>query len=142
MLLLHDYMLKRYKWFYLLVILLGLAKNNDAQTFGYHFSRFGLENGLSNNRVQSIFRDSVGFVWFGTASGLNRFDGYKCKVFRRITSDTFCLADNNATAVFPLPHNRLWIGSNLKPSVYEQTTDKFSTNYQSFFVIWGCLKTG
>lgn len=125
----------------LLVFFVGLTTSSEAQSDEYHFSRFGLENGLSNNRVQAIFRDSVGFVWFGTASGLNRFDGYQCKVFRKVSSDTCSIADNNATAIFPLPNNKLWIGSNLEPSIYDQTTDKFSSNYQAFFRDLGLPET-
>ncbi|MCI0491013.1 MAG: hypothetical protein L0229_30860 [Blastocatellia bacterium] len=33
------------------------------------------EDGLAHNRVQSIVRDSQGFLWFCTTNGLSRFDG-------------------------------------------------------------------
>jgi ligand-binding sensor domain-containing protein/signal transduction histidine kinase len=33
-------------------------------------------DGLANNRVYSIASDSRGFLWFATAEGLSRFDGY------------------------------------------------------------------
>ena len=32
-------------------------------------------NGLPHDRIKQIFRDSRGFLWFGTAAGLSRFDG-------------------------------------------------------------------
>ena len=35
--------------------------------------------GLASNHVLSMLRDSNGFMWFGTASGLNRFDGVGMK---------------------------------------------------------------
>src|ERR1043166_7084747 len=31
---------------------------------------------LANNEINKIFRDSRGFLWFCTAGGLSRFDGY------------------------------------------------------------------
>src|SRR5437899_1605448 len=33
-------------------------------------------DGLSHNSIHKILRDSRGFVWFATADGLSRFDGY------------------------------------------------------------------
>ena len=41
-----------------------------------HFKHFTEKDGLSDNRVQAIVRDGQGFVWVGTANGLNRYDGY------------------------------------------------------------------
>ncbi len=39
-------------------------------------AHFSLENGLSDRTVTSICQDGQGFLWIGTANGLNRFDGY------------------------------------------------------------------
>ncbi|HTF27247.1 MAG TPA: two-component regulator propeller domain-containing protein [Flavitalea sp.] len=41
-----------------------------------------VQAGLSDNRIQSIFQDSQGFMWFGTNNGLNKYDGYQCSVFK------------------------------------------------------------
>ena len=38
-------------------------------------------DGLSSNQVNTIFKDAQGKVWFGTASGLNRYDGYSVESF-------------------------------------------------------------
>lgn len=45
------------------------------------FHRISLEQGLSDGRVSSIVQDKYGFMWFGTAAGLNRYDGYNIKVY-------------------------------------------------------------
>lgn len=37
---------------------------------------FGPENGLSNRHITAVMRDDLGFVWVGTVSGLDRFDGH------------------------------------------------------------------
>ncbi len=44
-----------------------------------HFRHFTEKDGLSDSRVQAIVRDGQGFLWVGTANGLNRYDGYNFK---------------------------------------------------------------
>jgi hypothetical protein len=47
----------------------------------------GINQGLSNNSVISIYQDHKGFMWFGTFDGLNRYGGYGFKIFRNRTND-------------------------------------------------------
>ena len=46
---------------------------------GFTFVRFLQEdgNGLSGNEIYSVYQDQKGFIWIGTANGLQRFDGSK-----------------------------------------------------------------
>lgn len=53
-----------------------------------------LNQELSQGRVSDIVEDDRGFVWIGTMDGLNRYDGYKVKVFRHEYYDS-CSIDNN-----------------------------------------------
>jgi ligand-binding sensor domain-containing protein/AraC-like DNA-binding protein len=41
----------------------------------FAFRKISVEQGLSNNFVRAIHRDSYGFIWFGTLEGIDRFDG-------------------------------------------------------------------
>ncbi len=43
------------------------------------FIEYDISDGLSNNTVYAIMQDKVGFVWMGTATGLDRFDGVRFK---------------------------------------------------------------
>src|SRR4029450_672968 len=45
---------------------------------------YNTEAGLAHNRVKRIVQDSHGFLWFCTADGLSRFDGYQ---FRNYTPE-------------------------------------------------------
>lgn len=73
----------RVKFYYLLAVTLIFACNKAfGQRNQYRFSQLDISNGLSHNQVNCIFKDSEGFMWFGTASGLNRYDGYAFKVFK------------------------------------------------------------
>lgn len=42
---------------------------------------YSVADGLANNTVNKIVRDSRGFLWFCTADGISRFDGYEFKNF-------------------------------------------------------------
>src|SRR5882762_3771291 len=37
---------------------------------------YTVADGLAHNEINKIVRDSRGFLWFCTANGLSRFDGY------------------------------------------------------------------
>lgn len=64
------------------VLLLSLiAWPVRGQTNEYRFSHINVNHGLSHNQIKSIFKDKTGFLWVGTISGLNRYDGYNVKVF-------------------------------------------------------------
>jgi ligand-binding sensor domain-containing protein len=72
----------RVKFYIVVSVLLFAYTNNFAQNSQYQFSRLNISNGLSHNQVTCILKDTKGFMWFGTASGLNRYDGYSFKVFK------------------------------------------------------------
>jgi len=66
---------------------------NSAQQKQIAFRDVTVTNGLSQNSVVSIAQDSIGYLWFATQDGLNRYDGktfkYYNKQFTDITRPTF-----------------------------------------------------
>ncbi|MBL4677013.1 MAG: hypothetical protein JKY70_12530 [Mucilaginibacter sp.] len=54
-----------------------------GQTQNLKFTQLATSSGLSRSEVQCIYQDRQGFMWFGTRDGLNRYDGYKFKVFKK-----------------------------------------------------------
>ena len=57
------------------VALLGFAAGAHAERLP--IKAYTVENGLAHNRVKRIVQDSHAFLWFCTAAGLSRFDGYQ-----------------------------------------------------------------
>lgn len=90
-------------------------------------TKLGIEQGLSNNTVASIFQDHRGFMWFGTLEGLNRFDGYNFRIFRNRINDTNSLVYTNVQAISEDKNGNLWLGTRQGASRYSSSTDKFST---------------
>jgi signal transduction histidine kinase/ligand-binding sensor domain-containing protein len=75
-----------------------------------NFFELSRVNGLSNNNVTAIARDSKGYMWFGTENGLNRYNGYEFKKYNTSNYDTSGLHDNHITSLQIDQEGRLWIG--------------------------------
>jgi len=50
-------------------------------------------------------------MWFGTADGLNRYDGYSFTVFKNTPSDSSSLNNNYVTALFEDRAGNLWVST-------------------------------
>ncbi len=103
-----------------------------AETNLYSFTRIDINHGLSNNRVYSFLKDSRGFMWFGTFSGLNRYDGYTFKIFKNIPSDSTSLSDNTVIGLFEDNFGKIWIINTTSFNVYDPVTEKFSQDSEIF----------
>jgi len=82
-------------------------------------SCLGIDQGLSNNSVNSIFKDHSGLMWFGTYDGLNRYDGYDFKIFRHNPGDPGSIVNSWVGAVGEDSLYRLWVGTANGISIYD-----------------------
>jgi signal transduction histidine kinase/ligand-binding sensor domain-containing protein/DNA-binding response OmpR family regulator len=103
-----------------------------GQSEYYHFSKLNTYNGLSHNQVNAILKDPDGFLWFGTVSGLNRYDGYSFKIFRKKPSDSTSLYDNYILSLFGLPNGKMWVTTREGPCIYNSNTEKFDADYSKY----------
>jgi ligand-binding sensor domain-containing protein len=87
-----------------------LAVAASAQT-DMRFDHLTMDDGLSESIVLSIVQDRDGYLWFGTADGLNRFDGTAIKTFHANPSDTTTLSNNYVQRLFVDRSGKLWAGS-------------------------------
>ena len=60
---------------FVLLLTITIASSHAQQIDEKNFTRYTKLDGLSNNSVLAVTQDSVGYLWIGTAKGLNRFDG-------------------------------------------------------------------
>ncbi|QCR25098.1 hybrid sensor histidine kinase/response regulator transcription factor [Pontibacter sp. SGAir0037] len=98
----------------------------------YRFSHLDINAGLSNNQVKCFLKDSRGFLWVGTASGLNRYDGYKFKVFRYDSNDSSSVISNNIIKLFEGPEGEIWVLTSEGFSVYNPKTESFSRHNNAY----------
>ncbi|MEI7420549.1 MAG: two-component regulator propeller domain-containing protein [Prolixibacteraceae bacterium] len=84
------------------------------------------EEGLSQNEVTSILQDNEGFMWFGTRSGLNRYDGYEFLVFNQVPGDSSSLVNTSIERIYKDSKGIIWIGTKSNGiSRYNPVTGKF-----------------
>ncbi|RYY60132.1 MAG: hybrid sensor histidine kinase/response regulator, partial [Chitinophagaceae bacterium] len=105
-----------------------------AQAGKYSFSKLDIYNGLSHNQVNTILKDNTGFLWFGTMSGLNRYDSYGFKVFRHSAADTTSINDNYISGIYQLPGNDLWVNTRSGGNIYQSKTEKFERNFSRYLL--------
>ena len=96
-----------------------------AQSTTIRLKYLGVESGLSNNVVNSLYLDHFGFMWMGTYDGLNRYDGYHFKVFRNGWGDEHSLVNNHITVLNGDENNRVWVGTQKGISYYDYADSKF-----------------
>lgn len=91
------------------------------------FERISLDEGLSQSTVTAIAQDQHGFMWFGTADGLNRFDGYRFVTFRHNPGDERSLSSNQVTCLLIDNEGSLWVGTQDGLSKYLPEQQAFRT---------------
>lgn len=80
-----------------------LRITTNAQEYNYY--HYDIKDGLSGINVYTIAQDKDGFLWFGTETGLSRFDGNHFKNF----SSEDGLNENEIINLFVDSKNRVWI---------------------------------
>ncbi|KGJ90612.1 two-component regulator propeller domain-containing protein [Colwellia psychrerythraea] len=93
------------------------------------FTAYDIEDGLSQNTINTIIQDKYGFMWFGSQDGLNRFDGFEFETFLRNKNDKNTLSNEYVNQLFIDLQGTLWIatrGGGLNRFNYEtETFDHF-----------------
>jgi ligand-binding sensor domain-containing protein/signal transduction histidine kinase/DNA-binding response OmpR family regulator len=98
-----------------------------AQKNNFSFDHFTVESGLSQSSVISIAQDSMGFMWFGTKDGLNRYDSRRFEVFKNNSKDSTSISSNqNINALLTDSNGDLWIGTQDGLNKYLSETKSFT----------------
>ena len=88
----------------------------------------GIQQGLSQNSVLSIYQDSLGFIWMGTRDGLNLYSGNRVKVYKSVPGDSGSISGNIINDITGAGDDNLWIAHNKGVSFLNRKTETFK-NY-------------
>lgn len=114
-------MYKKYIPFLLLFI--------SALSFGQniHFQAIGVENGISQPTITSIYQDEFGIIWIGTKDGLNRHNGTDFQIFRPIENDKNSLYNNNIGTICGDKKGHIYIRCKYAVVEYDSRKNTFHT---------------
>ena len=94
------------------------------------FQRITAAEGLSQSSVITIDQDALGFMWFGTRDGLNKYDGEKIVVYRHNEDNNFSISNNDILDLVPAANGDMWIGTYDGLNHYDASSGTF-TVYQN-----------
>jgi ligand-binding sensor domain-containing protein len=109
----------------LVSLLLWCSLTSYAQQ-NLQFDRLSDVKGLANRSITAIVQDDLGFLWFGTADGLIRYDGYEIKIYKSNLKDKNSIADNNIRAIAKDKEGNIWIATQ------GAGLDKFNISTETF----------
>ena len=74
------------------------------------FQNITTRDGLSNSVILAIVQDKHGFMWFATLDGLNRYDGYEFRVFKKNLHNHNSPSLNDVRKMIVANDGVLWMG--------------------------------
>ncbi|MDR2935713.1 MAG: response regulator, partial [Rikenellaceae bacterium] len=93
------------------------------------FAHYSAKHGLSQYTVSMIYQDSRDIMWFGTFNGLNKFDGYRFKVYHTLSGLNETPADNRIDDILEDDFGVLWIVT------HERRVLRFDMDREQFFPV-------
>jgi ligand-binding sensor domain-containing protein/class 3 adenylate cyclase/predicted metal-dependent HD superfamily phosphohydrolase len=106
-------------------VFIGLLTAQAQQSI--KFDNISLNEGLSQSTISAIIQDSQGYMWFGTQDGLNRYDGYRFKIYKHDPDVPTSISGNFIKCIIE-DGDYLWIGTETGGlNRYEKSRDLFRT---------------
>ena len=99
----------------------------------YLFKYLDVRNGLTSSQVNCILKDQRGYMWFGTPSGLYRYDGYTFKNFQSDSQDGSSLPDSYIRSIQEALDGTLWIGTASGYCIYHPNSESFERDMKQAF---------
>jgi len=112
-----------------LACLINLCLINVVQLYSQKlyskFDHITVDDGLSSNRIWSIYRDSKDYLWICTDLGLDKYDGYMFLKYRYNEKQPGSISSNNIRNIYEDSKNNLWFGSTEGLNLYDRTSGLF-----------------
>lgn len=95
----------------------------------FMFRHLTSSDGLINNSITALYRDSNGFLWVGTSAGLNRYDSYHFLSFTNFAGQP---RNNQIQNIFEDWDGHIWAETLTGYSYFDYNTDRFNEDIGGF----------
>ncbi|WP_223857763.1 hybrid sensor histidine kinase/response regulator transcription factor [Sphingobacterium micropteri] len=111
----------------LFVLLTSIGLPARGQFLQLKFDHITSEKALPQSTIHGIAKDKYGFMWFGTWSGLCRYDGYNMRVYRYDAQNPRSLINSRIHNILADNKGDLWISTFDEQTLcrYNYETDDF-----------------
>jgi signal transduction histidine kinase/ligand-binding sensor domain-containing protein len=112
------------------LLLLQISVPLIAQSVGLNFKYLTTRDGLSDDGVLCIYQDKDGFIWFGTESGIDRYDGRSFQPFYDLVKDTTNVFLQRTSAICEDSYDGIWFSNDTNGLVLLNKKKLKSTRFQ------------
>ncbi len=130
--------MKKYSHSLLFFLLINSISNSFSQGLNdisdYEFEKYGVEQGTAMNASNTVYQDKLGYIWIGSQSGMDRFDGYEFTNFANITSDSSSTNLKWVNSITEDSKGNIWatdqMGNISKYDRFNETWDNYDPVYK------------
>ncbi|WP_119844094.1 hybrid sensor histidine kinase/response regulator transcription factor [Reichenbachiella sp. MSK19-1] len=109
----------------LFILLCSCASVQSQNLFTQHkFHRLDESQDLTNNIINDIAQDSLGYIWVATEGGLLRYQGFKFKTYQKDRTNVLSLPHNLVYRVYVDDKNQIWALTDQGVAKYSYHEDK------------------
>ena len=101
--------LTKQKWALLVLALIYFLTPLHGQPNVIQTGFYGLNDGLSDRLITDVLQSSNGYMWIGTPSGLNLFDGYEFTIFNDHPNNPNQISNANVERIEEITQKRILI---------------------------------
>jgi len=129
---------------FLNIVIFLLFLTCSIQSKEYRFDYIGVEHGLSDPTIRSIYQDETNRMWFATHDGLNCFDGNNLREFRQQSDDSITINTHRISEITGDKKGRIYLRATFGVIEFDLRTEKMrmiiernvSTIYNSNGFLW------
>lgn len=106
------------------ILILFLFSFSNAFAGHYIYKQLSVREGVPS-MVQCVYAEKKGYVWIGTKTGLERFDGNELKRYVNHPNDIHSLPNNSIVRIFEDKFQNLWVITEKGICKYNSENDNF-----------------
>lgn len=121
---LHRTLINNLRW--LILLLFCLVANLYAMVDDLRFRNLSIKEGLSQNSGYTVVQDNKGFIWIGTETGLNKYDGHTFTVYEKEIYNPNSLSNSFIICIYIDSSGIFWIGTEEGLNRFNKKKDRFT----------------